>query len=63
MQKIPRGKSENEPLATWLPVWQVLPFPATRGSHQDIGGIVRVKVDVIYFDFAKVFDKSTTAYN
>ena len=32
---IPRNASENEPQATWLPLWQILPLPAT-GASQDI---------------------------
>ena len=31
--------SENEPQATWLPLWQILPLPATGASQQDIRGI------------------------
>ena len=40
---IPRNASENEPQATWLPLWQILPLPATVASQQDIRGIGKVK--------------------
>ena len=33
---IPRNASENQPLATWLPLFQILPPPATGASQQDI---------------------------
>ena len=36
---IPRNASENEPQATGLPLWQILPLPATGASQQDIKGI------------------------
>ena len=55
---IPRNASENELQATWLPLWQILPLPATGASQQDIRGIRKANnVDVIYLDFAKTFDK------
>ena len=40
---IPRNASENEPQATWLPLWQILPLAATGASQQDITGIGKVK--------------------
>ena len=40
---IPRNTSENEPQATRLPLWQILPLPATGASQQDIRGIGKVK--------------------
>ena len=40
---IPRNVSENEPQATRLPLWQILPLPATGESQQDIRGIGKVK--------------------
>ena len=40
---IPRNASENEPQATWLPLWQILPLTATGASQQDIRGIGNVK--------------------
>ena len=40
---IPRNASENEPQATWLPLWQILPLPATGAPQQDIRGIGKVK--------------------
>ena len=30
---IPRNASENEPQATRLPIWQILPLPATGASQ------------------------------
>ena len=39
----PYKLSENEPQATWLPLWQILPLPATVASQQDIRGIGKVK--------------------
>ena len=41
--QIPRKASENEPQATWLPLWQILPLPGTGASQQDIRGIGKVK--------------------
>ena len=41
--QIPINASENEPQATWLPLWQILPLPATGASQQDIRGIGKVK--------------------
>ena len=40
---IPRNSPENEPQATWLPLWQILPLPTTGESQQDIRGIGKVK--------------------
>ena len=40
---IPKNASENEPQATRLPLWQILPLPATGASQQDILGIRKVK--------------------
>ena len=40
---IPRNASENEPQATRLPIWQILPLPDTGASQQDIRGIGKVK--------------------
>ena len=40
---IPRNALENEPQVTWLLLWQILPFPATGASQQDIRGIGKVK--------------------
>ena len=40
---ISRNASENEPQATQLPLWQILPLPATGASQQDIGEIGTVK--------------------
>ena len=41
--QIPRNAPENEPQATWLPLWQIWPLPATGASQQDIRGIGKVK--------------------
>ena len=41
--QIPRNASENKPQATWLPLWQFLPLPATGASQQDIRGTGNVK--------------------
>ena len=30
---LPRNASENEPQATWLPLWQILPLPASGASQ------------------------------
>ena len=35
--------SENEPQATWLPLWLIQPLSATRASKQDIRLIGKVK--------------------
>ena len=40
---LPRNASENESQATRLPLWQILPLPATGASQQDIRGIGKVK--------------------
>ena len=37
------NKSENEPHATRLLLWQILPLPATGASQQDIREIGKVK--------------------
>ena len=40
---IPRNAPENEPQATRLSLWQILPLPATGAPQQDIRGIGKVK--------------------
>ena len=40
---IPRNSSENEPQATWRPLSQILPLPATGAPQQDIREIGKVK--------------------
>ena len=56
---IPRNASENEPHATWLLLWHILPLSQLLEHHNKILEELEKSnnVDVIYLDFANAFDK------
>ena len=55
---IPTNASENEPQATRLPLWQILPLPLLEHHNKILLELEKSNnVDVIYLDFAKAFDK------
>ena len=45
---IPINASENEPQATRLPLWHILPLPATGVSQQDIRGIFKSQTMLMF---------------
>ena len=56
---IARDRSENEPQTTRLLIRQILPFPATGASQQDVGGIRKVRQCwCCIFKFYKTFNKA-----
>ena len=58
IHKFLKTNRTNEPHGTWLPIWQMLPFPDS-GAHIKILEELEKSnnVDVIYIDFAKAIDK------